>query len=166
MENPQYLERLRRYLTLRRRSVNVNEFLGGGTDGQVWSTDHDTAIKVFDRAGGYLNERDSYVLLNEFGVTREIAGFWVPQMHGFDEELMVVEMDLMHSPPYVIDFAKVRLHSDPEFSEDVLRQQEEDGIERFEHNWKAVKKLLRALRACSIYYLDPQRGNITFPDMP
>ncbi len=87
-------------------------------------------------------------------------------MWGFDDSLMVVEMDRMHTPPYIIDFAKVRLNSSPEFSDEVLEQLETDGLENFEHNWPAVKRVMRALEDCLIYYLDPKRGNITFPDMP
>jgi hypothetical protein len=153
------------YLKLCPSDVQVN-YLGGGTDGDVWKTSRDTAIKVLHREIGYYNEKDSYIRLTEFGYTREIAGFWVPQILDCDDRLMVVEMDLMHAPPYIIDFAKVKLNTPPNFSDDVLQQQEMDGLERFEHNWKAVKRLLRELETCLIYYLDPQRGNITFPDMP
>jgi len=41
-----------------------------------------------------------------------------------DDELMIVEMDFMQRPPYIIDFAKVRIDRPPDFSEDVLQQNE------------------------------------------
>jgi hypothetical protein len=75
-------------------------------------------------------------------------------------------MDLMQHPPYRIDFAKVRIDRPPEFSEEVLRDEEQQGIAQFEHNGPAVKSLLAALESYQIYYLDPRRGNIAFPDMP
>jgi hypothetical protein len=166
MPKPESFERLDHYLSLRSGGAKSNEYLGSGTDGDVWKTADDTAVKVFHYERGYLNERDSYQRLADFGVTNQIAGFWVPQMQGWNDRLMVIEMDVMHTPPYVIDFAKVRLNSPPEFSEEVLRDHEEQGRERFEHNWRAVKRLLAELESYQIYYLDPQRGNITFPDMP
>jgi hypothetical protein len=60
-------------------------------------------------------------------------------MHEYDDSLMVVEMDLMHVPP-IVDFAKVKLNNKPDFPEDVLQQQEADGLEQFEHNWPDEKK--------------------------
>jgi hypothetical protein len=155
-----------RYLSLCPDDVKINEYLGGGTDGDVWSTARVTAVKVFKYENGYYNERDTYQRLADFGVTESICGFRVPRMLGADDSLMVVEMDLMLAPPYIIDFAKVRLNSSPDFPEDVLQQQEADGLEQFEHNWPAVKRLLRELEDYLIFYLDPKRGNITFPDMP
>lgn len=154
-----------RYLTLRGTDVKIN-YLGGGTDGDVWKTARDTAVKVFKYENGYYNERDSYSRLADFGVTEELCGFWVPKMLDYDDELRIVEMDLMHTPPYIIDFAKVRIDRPPEFSEDVLEQAEKDGRELFQHHWSEVKLLLNALESFQIYYLDPKRGNITFPDMP
>ena len=139
--------------------------MGGGTDGHVWKTDKATAIKVFHRELGYLNERDTYARLQEYGITKQIDGFWIPKMVGFDDNLMIVEMDVMHEPPYVIDFAKVKLDRPPEFSEDVLEEWERLGKFRFEHHWSEVKSLMHALESFQVYYLDPQRGNITFPDM-
>jgi hypothetical protein len=101
--------------------------------------------------------------LADFGVTEKLDGFWIPKMLGFDDRLMVVEMDLMQHPPYIIDFAKVRIDRPPEFSEETLRDNEERGRERFEHNWPAVQSLMLALESYQIYYLDPQPHNIVFP---
>ncbi len=72
----------------------------------------------------------------------------------------------MMTPPYVIDFAKVRIDRPPEFSDEVLEQSEQKGAEEFGHNWSSVKELLLDLESYQIYYLDPKRGNIVFPDMP
>jgi hypothetical protein len=166
MPTPEFIERMARYLSLCSDDVKINEYLGGGTDGDVWKTTRDSAVKVFKYDSGYYNEKDSYLRLAEYGVTKQIAGFWVPQILGWDDDLMVVEMDLMHTPPYIIDFAKVRIDRPPEFPEDTLDYAEETGRGIFEHNWPSVKLLLAELESYQIYYLDPQRGNITFPDMP
>jgi hypothetical protein len=159
-------DRVHRHLIVAGRGIKIKRPLGAGTDGYVWQTTEDTAVKVFKYKFGYLIERDTYQRLADFGVTKEIDGFAVPRMLRHDDDLMTVEMDLMIKPPYIIDFAKVRLNNSPDFSEEVLRYHEEQGRERFEHNWPAVQSLMAALESLLIYYLDPQRGNIAFPDMP
>ena len=157
-------DRIQLYLTLRRNGVKIKEFLGDGTDGAVWATDHATAVKAFHAEHGYWNERDTYLRLAEWGVTEKIAGFRVPEMHGWDDALMIVEMDLMQHPPYIIDFAKVRFNSPPDFSDEVAADNEERGQERFGDNWPAVKGLLEALESFQLYYLDPTPYNIVFPE--
>jgi hypothetical protein len=159
-------ERAATYLSLGGRGAKVKNFLGDGTDGWVWQSTDDTAVKAYLAPRGYWNERDSYERLAEYGFTNKIGEFWVPMMQGFDDDLLVVEMDVVQKPPYIIDFAKIKLNFPPEFSDDVVATLDEQGEERFEHNWPKVKNLLRDLESIGIYYLDPQRGNITFPDMP
>ena len=160
---PDKLDRAHRYLSLIGEPVKLKGFLGSGTDGAVWATDRDTAIKVFDREGGYVNERDTYLRLAEFGVTEKLDGFWVASMIGFNDELMVVEMDIMQRPPYIIDFAKVRLNSSPDFSESTLEDNDRQGRELFGDNWEAAQSLMESLESFLIFYLDPKPHNIVFP---
>lgn len=114
--------------------MNIKQVLGYGTDGAVWSTTAKTAIQIFERVRGYYNERDAYLRLADYDYVQEIAGFALPRMLHYDDEIMAVEMDLMHDPPYVIDFAKVRLNSPPDFSEETLRDTEAEGEELFGDN--------------------------------
>lgn len=158
--------RVSEYLSRCPPDVKLERFLGGGTDGDVWETNRESAIKVFKHDRGYYNERDTYLRLAEWGLTQQIDRFWVPRLLNYDDERRIVEMDMMHAPPYIIDFAKVRLDRPPEFSDEVLADAERLGTERFEHYWPEVKRLLETLESYQIYYLDPQRGNISFPDMP
>ncbi|MGC4004838.1 MAG: hypothetical protein QM811_17665 [Pirellulales bacterium] len=152
-------------MSLRSGNLKIKGHLGAGTDGEVWKTDRRTAIKVFGYEQGYYNERDAYQRLADFGVTNELDGFWLPKMIDYDDELLVIEMDVLQEPPYIIDFAKVRIDRPPEFSEEIVRDNEARCREEFEHNWPKVKSLLLALESFQIYYLDARRGNITFPDM-
>ena len=163
MPTPDYFDRVRQYLSLHGHPVKIKEFLGEGTDGAVWSTDDASAIKVYHHERGYFNERDSYERLAHFGVTERLNEFWIPAMRGFDDELLVVEMDLMHQRPYIIDFAKVKIDRPPEFSDEVLQQLDDDGVEMFGDNWPAVQSLMSALESYQIYYLDPKPHNIVFP---
>jgi len=166
MIDPTSVDRAGQYLSLIGEGVKLKEYLGSGMDGDVWKTSNDTAIKIFKYDFGYRNERDCYQRLAEWGVVEQIDGFWIPKMLGYDDGLMVVEMDLMQHTPYIIDFAKIKIDRPPDFSPEVLREFDGQGREQFEHNWPAVQSLMSALESYQIYYLDPKRGNITFPDMP
>lgn len=157
-------ERAARYLILHGNGAKLKDKLGEGTDGAVWLTDRDTAVKAFKYDIGYANERDTYKRLARYGVTEKIAGFWVPEMLGSDDELKVIEMDIVQTPPYIIDFAKVRLNNDPGFSTETLAENDADGRWRFGKNWPAVKMLMAELETYLIYYLDPKPHNIVFPN--
>ncbi len=158
--------RIARYLSLVAPDVKISKHLGGGSDGDVWKTTRDTAVKVYKHDVTYFNERDTYARLASWGITETIDGFWVPKMQSYDDDLRVVEMDIVHQPPYIIDFAKVMLDRSPEFSDDVLSHRDSEGRENFRHNWPKVLSLLATLESYQIYYLDPKPGNIAFPDMP
>lgn len=162
MRKPENLIRIREYLRINRKLGILKEFLGDGTDGEVWSTEYDTAIKAHDYQGGYENERDAYLRLAEYGVTAEINGFSIPKMLGYNDELWIIEMDLVLNPPYIIDFAKVRINFPPDFTDEVLADQDVKGIDDFGTNWPEVKSLMAALESFQIYYLDPTPSNIVF----
>lgn len=164
MEVPKDLsDRCEQYLRLSADGAKIKALLGYGTDGAVWSSTRGSAIKVFERDRGYYNERDSYLRLAEYGFTDQIAGFAVPAMIHFDNDLMVVEMDIMQSPPFIIDFAKVRIDRPPEFSEETLADSEDQGLSLFGEKWPLVKHLMDVLESIQIYYLDPKPHNIVFP---
>ena len=160
---PNEFERIAQYLSVHGNGAKLKKLLGSGTDGEVWGTDADTAVKGFKYKRGYENERDTYLRLAEYGIVKEIAGFWIPKMKGFDDDLMVVEMDIMNKPPFIIDFAKVRLNNPPDFSQETLAENEAQGEFLFERNWPRVKLLLAELESYLIYYLDPKPHNIVFP---
>lgn len=134
--------------------------LGNGTDGKVWETNRRTAVKALDRESGYWNERDSYLRLKEYGVGK-IEGLRVPELIGYDDDLLVVEMEIV-SPPCILDFAKTKIDHPPDFSEEVLRDSEEKGQFEFGENWPRVKAILQTLESFQIYYLDPRPANIMF----
>jgi hypothetical protein len=90
--------------------------LGLGTDGCVWRTSRQSAVKIFERQSNYVRERDCYRLLKSLSVS-EIEGFSIPRLIDSDDELLVVEMDIV-SPPFLLDFAKAYLDGPPDFSQD------------------------------------------------
>jgi hypothetical protein len=157
-------ERIVQYIIVHGDGAELTKFLGDGTDGEVWATSRRTAVKAFKRDAGYENERDTYNRLAEHGVTTRIAGFSIPKMTGYDDDLRVIEMDLMLTPPYIIDFAKVRLNSGPDFSEQTLAENDAHGQFLFGKNWPSVKFLMAELESYLIFYLDPKPHNIVFPN--
>ena len=52
----------------------------------------------------------------DVGLTN-VNGFAVPELVGYDDELLAIEMTMV-SPPFVVDFASVVLDVDPELIED------------------------------------------------
>ena len=150
------------YLTKYGPHMKRKKFLGGGTDGEVFSTNRETAVKVFMKPRNYFNEKDTYLHLKQFGVTDRISGFWIPKLIRYDDEIMAVEMEMMQKPPFIIDFGKVRLFSPPDYSEQTMEYANHEGEERFGENWPQVQVLLEALESYQIYYLDPSPSNIVF----
>jgi hypothetical protein len=134
--------------------------LGGGTDGEVWESSRQTAVKALNRQRNYIVELACYQRFAESSVT-EIRGFAVPRLVDFDDGLQVIEIGFVF-PPFIIDFAKCRLDSPHDFSAEVMADWDEAGTEIFEDRWTKVKSLLRSIEQYGIYYLDAKPGNITF----
>jgi hypothetical protein len=124
-----------------------------------------TAIKVFRRRENYLNELGCYQRLKERNVTK-IKGFDVPKLVGYDDDLLVVEMDIVN-PPCVIDFGKAYLDKKPPYSEEQLAESNERQAELWEDwegRWEIVESIVWSLEGLGIYYLDAKPGNIMFKD--
>jgi hypothetical protein len=140
--------------------LDLSRKLGYGTDGIVWRTNRNTAIKAFERRATYETEKRCYLRLQERHVT-EILGFTVPQLEGFDDELLIVEMTIVF-PPFLLDFGKAYIDKKPDYSEEVMAEDEEFRQELFEDNWPTVELVLSRLESLGIYYVDARPGNITF----
>lgn len=159
-------ERARKYAQLSGIELDFARPLGSGTDGKVWKSNKNTAVKVLERLVGYFNERDSYLRLAQFGWTEKFDGFWLPQLLGYNDDLWTIEMEIVAAKPYLLDFAKVRSDRPPDFSAEVIEAENKQGQELFEHHWPEVRQLLAGLETLGIYYLDPKPANIAFPDLP
>jgi hypothetical protein len=136
--------------------------LGAGTDGAVWKTSKNTAIKVFERPRIYNTELASYQRLQEEGV-RKLGRFNVPSLVEWDEVLLVIEITIV-SPPYLIDFGKVYLDHPPDYSAEVWADYEEQQRELWGEKLGEVQALLWRLETMGIYYVDPTPKNIAFGD--
>lgn len=165
MINPDLLTRAQQYAELSKIAIDWERPLGDGTDGAVWKSNVDTAVKVLERERGYYNERDAYLRLQEYGFVEQVDGFWIPKLIAYCDRLWTIEMDFITKSPYILDFAKIRLDRPPDFTEEVLDYQAKQNREQFQHHWPEVQRLLNSLESIGIYYLDPQLGNINFPDL-
>jgi hypothetical protein len=163
--NPDLLARAQQYAELCKIALDWERPLGYGTDGAVWKSSRDSAVKVLERERGYYNERDAYLRLQEFGFIEQIDEFWLPKLIGYNDALWTIEMDFMTKPPYILDFAKVRIDRPPDFSDEVMEYHNKTGEELFQHHWSDVQRLMASLESIGIYYLDPQLDNIKFPDL-
>lgn len=144
------------------RGVQLEDRLGYGKDGTVWSTSRATAVKVFRRSEPYERELAAYHRLAEHGV-RSVCGHAVPELHEVDGALLALEMTTVR-PPFLLDFAGASLDEAPDFGAEVLEQWREDKREQFGEQWPRVEIILAAMRRFGIHLLDLNPGNITFVD--
>src|SRR4051812_34802759 len=131
--------RAKKYAKLSGIELDFARPLGGGTDGKVWKSNKNTAVKVLERLVGYYNERDSYLRLAQFGWTEKFEGFWLPQLLDYNDNLWTIEMEIVTQKPYLLDFAKVRIDRPPDFSAEVIEAANQQGQELFEHHWPKVQ---------------------------
>jgi hypothetical protein len=87
----------------------------------------------------------------------------IPNLVDFDDELLVVEMELI-APPYLLDFGKAYIDQPPDFSAETMQYWREEVKELFGERASQVRKLLSALQSIGIFYLDAKPGNIMFGD--
>ena len=140
-------------------SINLDSPLGHGNDGTVWASTRDSAVKAFHREKNYRLEVECYQRLKDAGIEK-IDDFSVPRLFGFDDELLVIEIEVVE-PPYLIDFGKVSLDVPPDYPPEILAEEEERHAELFGKHWPKVASVLAQLQHYfGIYYLDPKPGNI------
>lgn len=150
-------ERLRRFAF--QRQQNVLAPLGAGYDGKVFSTDTNTAVKIFEYEKLYEKERNVYLRLKEFQLF-EVCGCSIPGLISFDDELAIVEMEIVQ-PPFVLDFAGAYLDTPPDFPDDVMEAWFEEKAEQFEDDWPLVRSIMATLSGYGIHLADVKPGNIT-----
>jgi hypothetical protein len=150
-----------------RRNIKLRERLGFGIHGIVFAAEDNTkpgffAVKFHREERPFELECRVYERLREEQTVR-ILGFNVPQLLSIDEEFRAIEMTIVR-PPFLLDFADAHLDEAPDFSEEVLRQWEEEKAEIFGDRWPEITHILAALQALGVYLLDINPRNICFPE--
>ena len=151
-------KRAREYLDA--TGQHLDRKIGFGQDGIVWVSDRGTAIKALEREKNYRNEVSCYQRLKQHSITK-LHGFSIPRLIGFDDSLLVVEMDWVR-PPFLLDFGKAHVDFAPDFSAEVWREWQAQRKELFGTRWPIVLKLTSALKQYGIYYYDVTPGNDKF----
>jgi hypothetical protein len=137
--------------------------LGSGMHGNVFRASSpgaagEVAIKVHLRREPFEVELETYLRLRDANVT-QVLGFNVPQLLGYDADLLVLEMTVVQQP-FVLDFAEVSLDLPREFPDDVWTHWQEEKQEQFGERWPVVQQVLAAFEALDIYLLDVSPRNI------
>lgn len=153
----------------RTRGCTIDSRLGVGTQGSVYVVNipsqssnqvDQIAVKFHDREFAYNREVSVFLRLQEL-VVEEVCGHMVPQLVGYDDELLAIEMTIV-SPPFCLDFGGAYLDRPPDYSPEVWRDWEEMKSMAFEENWPAVKAILRHFETFGVYIADVNPGNIKF----
>ncbi len=141
--------------------------MGEGKDGLVLAADNGNAVKVHVYAESYQYERDAYIRFRDLGV-EEAAGFQIPVLIDFDDDLFVIEMSIV-SPPFVVDFASVRLDEEPDLIEDEGNTLADMVFDRFGDDLAPTVLAMRQalIDEAGAYLLDLHAHNVKFaPDLP
>ena len=77
-----------------------------------------------------------YLRLAEHTV-RVVAGFDVPRLIDYGDELLAIEMEIV-TPPFVLDFAGAYLGHPPPFDAEQMAEWMADRAEIFEGDWPQV----------------------------
>ena len=143
------------------RGMLLDELLGDGTDGAVWSTDRNTVVKAVQRQTNYRMELACYQRLREYDVA-SVLQFAIPRLIDSDDQRQIIEMTWV-SPPFLLDFGKAYLDNPPDFSAEVNADELEKQRENWGDQFHIVSAAIGFLRHnYGIHYGDPNKNNIKF----
>jgi hypothetical protein len=143
------------------RQFNLAGLLGAGKDGTVWQTSRLSALKIHLTNESYRIERDAYIRLRQLNIEM-VAGFSIPSLLDHDDEMLALEMTVVH-PPFLVDFASAFFDDPPDFIEDEGHTFEDFLRSRFDETAPAVLDLYHELAArTGIYLPDMHSQNVKF----
>lgn len=167
MTTPEVEKRAQAYFNSRK--LAVQSYLGVGTQGSVFACNlpsqsddsvQQVAVKIHNQEIAYKREVGIYLRLRDHGVN-EVGGHIIPDLIGYDDELLAIEMTIV-SPPFCVDFGGAYLDRPPDYSPEVWEDWEGMKSMAFEENWPHVKKILALFQAMGIFIADVNPGNIKF----
>jgi hypothetical protein len=152
-------------LYFQQHSITGVEF-DSGTQGHIWRTSRQTAVKIHIYGESYLAELAAYMRLRDRGIDSS-EEFIIPRMLHYNSELLAIEMQIVF-PPYIVDFASARLDIRPDLIEDEGHTFHDRIRDRFgSARAQKVIDICDDLAArAGIYLLDPHPGNIKFASEP
>ena len=150
-------------------NLTFSSCLGVGTQGSVFVFDipsqtknsaSQVAVKFHDRQIAYERELAVFLRLRDLEIL-EVGGCMVPQLIGYDDDLLAIEMTIV-SPPFCLDFGGAYLDRPPDYSPEVWEDWRSMKSEAFEDDWPAVEKILAEFRSFGVFIADVNPGNIKF----
>lgn len=151
----------RQYLAA--RGAIILESLGSGTEGNVYRTSNQHAIKIHSAANTFQNELAVYQRLMDHGV-RSVCGLTVPQLIDHDRNLFAIEMTIVN-PPYLLDFGKSRVDSVEDFPDEVWSDWMQGLQDKFGSRFEDALNVFEVLKhRWGVYYLDINPYNLDFGD--
>jgi hypothetical protein len=115
----------------------------------VWETNRKTVAKVFQYQKNYYMELRCYQRLKRHSISH-IRQFAVPRLIEFDSNLFVLEMSIV-TAPYLIDFGKAYLDSEPDHSAETWAEHHQEQQEIWEDRYGEVQAVLWSLRQLGIF---------------
>ena len=95
----------------RENNLQLEQKLGHGTQGIVYSTNRNSALKIHAELQAYKRERDVYLRLAEHRA-HKINALIIPQLLKYDDSFLALEMTLV-APPFMVDFGGAYLDRAP-----------------------------------------------------
>lgn len=130
-------ERATKYVAL--HNLSLARSLGHGTQGIVFETVQNTAVKVHANYDAYSRERDVYCRLRDQRIYK-VRGLNIPKISDWSDDLRVFEMSIVQ-PPYILDFGGAYLDQLPEHAA-ISDEWREEKIEQFGDRWEEVQAIL------------------------
>lgn len=119
------------------------------------------AVKVHERVESFKQELIVYQRLRDMRASM-VVGFHIPRLRGFSEDLLAIEMSVVH-PPYVLDFASAVLDRPYDFEPDVLEEWHHRLEEQFGEQVTDAHRIIDELGArFGVFLYDLHRHNIKF----
>ena len=143
-----------------RNDSRLTQELGFGTQGVVFRTAHNTALKVYGLSEGYFRERRVYLRLRERKI-QEIQGLSIQRIVNWDDELYAFEMTIV-AVPCLLDFGGAYVDRQPEH---MLRDEawHDSKMEEFADTWLKAQSVIKELEyRAEIFLADVNPGNIKF----
>jgi hypothetical protein len=148
-------------LYAQRRLLRIVKRIGAGKDGSVFRMSSSSAVKIHERRESFEQELLVYQRLRACKAT-EVAGFKIPRLRGFAEDIFAIEMTIVH-PPFVVDFASAVLDQPYDFPPETIEEWHARLEEQFEEHVAEAHHIIEELgKRFGVWLYDLHRHNIKF----
>ena len=141
----------------------IDNELGSGTDGTVYSVSGPSVVKVHKDLHRFNNELNAYLRLRKHNVN-SVGMFHIPELRSHDTRHLIIEISVV-KPPYLIDFGKSHLDEVPDYDDEAWTMWWERVEQVFGDNTAVASQIFyQMVRKYGIYHLDLNPYNLNFGD--